>query len=102
MSNFLDTIVIFSRTFPMDKRDKKKLFKNFVRLVTETPVDPVVRHLVEKRILNDEQAVDILFQKTAKNKVRRVWMILVRRGPRPFSAFVEAFVWKSSRIWLIV
>jgi hypothetical protein len=38
----------------MDTRDKKKLFKNFVRLVTETPVDPVVRHLVEKHILNDE------------------------------------------------
>jgi hypothetical protein len=46
MSNVLDTIVIFQRTFPMDTRDKKKLFKNFVRLVTETPVDPVVRHLV--------------------------------------------------------
>ena len=34
----------------MDTRDKKKLYKNFVRLVAETPVDPVVRHLVEKRI----------------------------------------------------
>ena len=90
MSNFLDTIVIFSGTFPMDTRDKKKLFKNFVRLVTETPVDPVVRHLVEKRILNDEQAEDILYQNTAKNKVRQRLMILVIRGPRAFSAFVEA------------
>jgi hypothetical protein len=54
MSNFLDTIVIFSRTFPRDTRDKKKLFQDFVRLVTATPVDPVVRHLVEKRILNEE------------------------------------------------
>ena len=84
MSNVFDTIVIFSRTFPMDTRDKKKLFKNFVRLVTETPVDPVVRHLVEKRILNDEQAEDILYQNTVKNKVRQLLMILVRRGPRLF------------------
>ena len=44
----------------MDTRDKKKLFKNFVHLVTETPVDPMVRHLVEKRILNEEQGEDIL------------------------------------------
>ena len=90
MSNVLDTIVIFQRTFPMDTRDKKKLFKNFVRLVTETPVDPVVRHLVEKRILNDEQAEDIVYHNTAKNKLRQRLMILVRRGPRAFSAFVEA------------
>ena len=91
MSNFLDIIVIFSRTFHMDARDKKKLFKNFVRLVAETPVDPVVRHLVEKSILNDEQAEDILYQITAKNKVRQL-LILVRRGPRAFSAFVEALL----------
>jgi hypothetical protein len=74
----------------MDARDKKKLFKNFVRLVTETPVDPVVRHLVEKSILNDEQAEDILYQNTAKNKVRQLLMILVIRGLRAFSTFVEA------------
>ena len=86
MSNFLDTIVIFSRTFPMDTRDKKKLFKNFVRLVTETPVDAVV----EKRIFNDEQAEDILYQNTTKNKVRQMLMIPLRRWPRDFSAFVEA------------
>jgi hypothetical protein len=55
----------------MDTRDKNKLFKNFVRLVTETPVDPVVRHLVEKRILNDEQAEDIVYHNTAKNKLRQ-------------------------------
>jgi hypothetical protein len=90
MSNFLDIIVIFSRTFHMDARDKKKLFKNFVRLVTETPVDPVVKHLVEKSILNDEQAEDILYQNTTKNKVRQLLMIIVGRGPRAFSAFVEA------------
>jgi hypothetical protein len=71
MSNGLDNIVIFQRTFPMDTRDKNKLFKNFVRLVTETPVDPVVRHLVEKRILNDEQAEDIVYHNTAKNKLRQ-------------------------------
>ena len=81
---YMSNIVIFSRTFPMDTRDKKKLFKNFVRLVTETPVVPVVRHLVEKRILNDEQAEDILYQNTVKNKVRQLLMILVRRGPRLF------------------
>ena len=68
MSKFLDTIVIFSRTFHMDTRDKMKLFKNFVRLVTETPVDPAVRHLIEKCILNDEQAEDILYQNTAKGE----------------------------------
>ena len=34
----------------MDTRDKKKLYKNCVGLVAETPVDPVVRHMVEKRI----------------------------------------------------
>jgi len=50
----------------------------------------VVRYLVEKRILNDEQAENILYQNTAKNKVRQLLMILVRRGPRAFSAFVEA------------
>ena len=58
--------------------------------MTETPVDPVVRYLVEKRILNDEQAEDILCQNMAKNKVRQLLMILVRRGPRAFSAVVEA------------
>ena len=58
--------------------------------MTETPVDPVVRHLVEKSILNDEQAEDILYQNTAKNKVRPLLMILVRRGTRVFSDFVEA------------
>ena len=86
----------------MDTRDKKKLFKNFVRLVTETPVDPVVRHLVEKHILNDEQAEDILYQNTAKNKVRQLLMILVRRGPGLFTLWSKPLVWKSSRIWLIV
>jgi hypothetical protein len=102
MSNFLDAIVIFWRTFPMDTRNKKKLFKNFVRLVTETPVDPVVRHLKEKRILNDKQAEDILYQNMAKNKVRQLLMILVRRGPRAFSLSSKPFAWKSSRIWMIV
>jgi hypothetical protein len=74
----------------MDTRDKKNLFTNFVRLMTETPVDPVVGHLVEKRILNDEQAEDTIYQNTAKNKVRQLLMMVVRRGPRAFSAFVEA------------
>ena len=90
MSNFLENIVIFSRTFHMATRDKQKLFKDFVPLLAETPVDPVIRHLVKKRILNDEQAEDILYQNTAKNKVRQLLMILVRRGPRAFSTFVEA------------
>ena len=90
MSNFLEAIVIFSRTFRMDTRGKKKLFKDFVRLVIETSVDPAVRHLVEKRIFNDEQAEYILYQNTPKNKVRQLLMILVRRGPRAFSTFVEA------------
>ena len=74
----------------MDTRDEKKLSKNFVRLVTETPVDRVVRYLVEKRILNDEEAEDILYQNTANNTVRKLLMILVGRGPRAFSAFVES------------
>ena len=100
MSNFLDSIVIFSRTFHMDTRDKKKLFKNFVRLVAETPIDPEVRHLVEKRILNDEQAENILYQNMAKNKV--LLIILVRRGPRAFSTFVKDPLWKSSRTWRIL
>ena len=43
MSNFLFTIVIFLDNLPHDKRDKKKLFKNFVRLMAETPVNPVVK-----------------------------------------------------------
>ena len=90
MSNVLETIVILSRTFNMDTRDEKKLFNNFVGLLTETPVNPVLRHLVEKRVLNAEQAEDILYQNTPKNKVRQLLMILVRRGPRAFSAFVEA------------
>jgi hypothetical protein len=76
----------------MDAGDKKRLFNNFVRLVAETPVDPVVRHLVEKRILNEEQAEDILFRNTAKNKVRQLLMILVRRGPRLFPLSSKPFV----------
>ena len=74
----------------MDAGDKKKLTKNFVRLVAETPFEEVAPCLQEKRILSDEQAEDIIYQNTAKNKVRQLLMILVRRGPQAFSTFVEA------------
>ena len=53
----------------MITRDKKTLTGNFVRLVAETPVQPVVRYLEEKRILSDEHVEDILYQNTEKNKV---------------------------------
>jgi len=74
----------------MDAGDKKKLTKNFVRLVAETPVEEVVPYLQEKRILSDEHVEDILYQNTEKNKVRQLLMILIRRGPKAFPTFVEA------------
>ena len=74
----------------MSIRDKKTLTGNFVRLVAETPVQPVVRYLQEKRILSDEHVEDILYQNTEKNKVRQLLIILVRRGPKAFNTFVEA------------
>ena len=77
-------------TFHMDARDKRKLIKNFVRLVAETPVEEVVPYLREKRILSGDHAEEILYQNTEKNKVRQLLFTLIRRGPNAFSAFVEA------------
>ena len=74
----------------MNRRDQKTLTRNFVRLVADTPVQPVVKYLEQKRILLDEHVEDILYQNTEKNKVRQLLMILVRRGPKAFSNFVEA------------
>ena len=74
----------------MDARDKKKLTKNFVRLVAETPAEPVVKYLVDKCILSDDNAEDILYQNTEKNKVRQLLLTLIRRGPKAYSTFVEA------------
>lgn len=70
--------------------DKKKLTKNFVRLVAETPVEEVIPYLQEKRILSIEHVEDILYQNTEKNKVRQLLMTLIRRGPKAFPTFVEA------------
>jgi caspase 2 len=74
----------------MDARDKKKLTKNFVRLVAETPAESVSDYLRQSRILTDELWEDVVYQNTEKNKVRQLLMILVRRGPKAFSTFVEA------------
>lgn len=70
--------------------DKKKLTKNFVRLVAETPVEEVIPYLQEKRILSIEHVEDILYQNTEKNKVRQLLMTLIRRGPKAFPTVVEA------------
>lgn len=74
----------------MDARDKKKLTKNFVRLVAETPVETVVDYLMQSRIFDDELTENILYQNTEKNKSRQLLMILMRRIPKAFSTFVEA------------
>lgn len=66
--------LILPYIFHMDARDKKKLTRNFVRLVTGTPVECVVYYLRQSRILNDELTEDILYQNTEKNKARRLLM----------------------------
>jgi hypothetical protein len=58
--------------------------------VAETPVQPVVKYLEEKRIISDEHAEDIIYQNTDKNKVQQLLTILVRSGPKAFPTFVEA------------
>ena len=57
--------------------------------MAETPVQPVVKYLEEKRIISDEHAEDI-YQNTDKNKVQQLLTILVRSGPKAFPTFVEA------------
>ena len=74
----------------MDAQDKKKLTKNFVRLVAETPAESVSDYLRQSRILTDELWEDVVYQNTEKNKFRQLLMILVGRGPKAFSTFVEA------------
>jgi hypothetical protein len=66
----------------MNRLHTKTLTRNFTRLVAETPVQPVVMYLEEKRI--------IIYQNTDKNKVQQLLTILVRSGPRAFPIFVEA------------
>ena len=74
----------------MNARDRKKLTKNYVRLVAETPADSVADHLRQSGILTDELWEDIVYQNTEKNKVRQLISTLLRRGPEAFSTFVEA------------
>ena len=74
----------------MDARDKKKLNKNVVRSMVETPAESVADYLRQSGILTDELWEDVVYQNTEKNKVRQLLMILVRRGPKAFSTFVEA------------
>lgn len=56
----------------MDARNKKKLTKNFVRLVAETPVKTVVDYLRQSLILNDELTEDIMYQNTEKKITKTV------------------------------
>ena len=74
----------------MNTRDKRKLTKNFVRLVAETPVQSVADHLRQSGILTSELWEDIVYQNTEKNKVRKLLMTVIRRGPKAFCTFVEA------------
>lgn len=74
----------------MNRLHKTTLTRNFTRLVTETPDQPVVKYLEEKRIISDEHAEDIIYQNTNKSKVQQLLTILVRSGPKAFPTFVEA------------
>lgn len=74
----------------MNRQHQKTLIRNFTRLVSEIPVQPVVKYLEEKRVISGEHAEDILYQNTEKNKVRQLLAILVRRGPQAFITFGEA------------
>ena len=74
----------------MNRLHKTTLTRNFTRLVAETPDQPVVKYLEEKRIISDEHAEDIIYQNTDKNKVQQLLTILVRSGPKAFPTFVEA------------
>ena len=74
----------------MNRLHKTTLTRNFTRLVAETPDQPVVKYLEEKRIISDEHAEDIIYQNTDKSKVQQLLTILVRSGPKAFPTFVEA------------
>jgi len=58
--------------------------------MVETPAKSVADYLRQSRILTDELWEDVVYQNTEKNKVGQLLMILVRRGPKAFSTFVEA------------
>jgi hypothetical protein len=48
--------------------------------VAETPVQPVVKYLEEKRIISDEHAEDTIYQNTDKNKVQQ--LLTIRNGEK--------------------
>lgn len=74
----------------MNRLHKTTLTRNFTRQVAETPDQPVVKYLEEKRIISDEHAEDIIYQNMNKSKVQQLLTILVRSGPKAFPTFVEA------------
>ena len=76
----------------MQQEHKKRLTKNYVLLVNETPVTRVVDELVQRGILNEEMREMIHHQPTRKSKARTLLGILPRRGPQAFDAFCSSLL----------
>ena len=76
----------------MQKEDRDSLRRNFVRLVREIPVDPVVDRLFQDKILTDEQREEILSKNNSYSKARDLIATLQRRGPHAFDRFCSALV----------
>ena len=73
--------------FQMQREHRLALTKNYVLLVSGTPVDDILDDLRQQQIVNEEQREFIARHSTHKGRTRALLELLPRRGPKAFHAF---------------
>jgi hypothetical protein len=71
----------------MQREHRLALAKNYVLLVSETPVDDILDELRQQQIVNEEQREFIARQPTQKGRTRALLELLPRRGPQSGTRF---------------
>ena len=76
----------------MEREHRLALTKNYVLLVSETPVDDILDELRQQQIVNEEQREFITRHSTHKGRIRDLLELLPRKAPKVFHAFCYALL----------
>eukprot|EP00914_Ancora_sagittata_P022656 GHVO01044960.1.p1 GENE.GHVO01044960.1~~GHVO01044960.1.p1 ORF type:complete len:116 (+),score=8.92 GHVO01044960.1:399-746(+) len=76
----------------MEEFDRDRLDDNRVTLVRDLDPSHVFDHLIEKRVVNEDESDEIKSKETRAEKARELISMLKRKGPDAFKVFTDALL----------